>query len=121
MRGVDPADAQGPAIWRRLLVIAFEDVGMGDPDLLIEAVSLTTDPSSRKRLGGNRVAAVRLAGLLANAPKDRSADYLTRAAKFHPRLESIRKALRRAPLTDCLAVVEDPEWPLPERALAAWY
>ena len=112
---------RGPAIWRRLLVVTFEDVGIGDPDLLIEAVSLTTDPSSRKRLGGNGAAAVRLAGLLANAPKDRSTDYLIRAARFHPRLESIRKALRRAPLNDCLGVVEDPEWPLPERALAAWY
>ena len=112
---------RGPAIWRRLLVIAFEDVGIGDPDLLLEAVSLATDASSRKCLGGNRAAAVRLAGLLANAPKDRSTNHLINGAAFHPRLESIRKALRRAPLTDCLAVVEDPDWPLPERAVAAWY
>ena len=112
---------RGVAFWRRLLMIAFEDVGVGSPDLLIEVVSIASDPRSPAGLGGNEASALRLAGLLANAPKDRSADYLICAAKFHPRLQSIRKALRRAPLSDCLTVAEDAEWPIPERAVAAWY
>jgi len=111
---------RGADVWRRLLVIAFEDVGIGAPDLLIEAVSIAADPNSRKRLGGNEASAVHLADLLAAAPKDRSSDYLICAALFHPRLRSIRLALQRAPLTDCLTVVEDAEWGLPERAVAAW-
>src|ERR1700730_11938704 len=101
---------RGADVWRRLLVIDFEDVGIGAPDLLIEAVSIAADPNSRKRLGGNEASAVHLADLLAAAPKDRSSDYLICAALFHPRLRSIRLALRRAPLTDCLTVVEDAEW-----------
>lgn len=111
---------RGTHVWRRLLVIAFEDVGIGAPDLLVEAVSIAADPNSRKQLGGNEAAAVYLADRLAAAPKDRSTDYLLCAAGFHQRLRSIRFALRRAPLEDALEVVQDPEWPLPERATAAW-
>jgi hypothetical protein len=112
---------RGPALWRHLLVIAFEDVGIGASGLQVEAVSVVADPNARKRLGGNEAAALYLAWLLADAPKDRSTDYLICSARFHPRLRGIRNGLKRAPLTDCLEVVEDPEWPMPERALAAWY
>src|SRR5262245_55169903 len=37
--------------WRRLLVIAFEDVGAGDPDAVIETVAIATTPKWRSKHG----------------------------------------------------------------------
>jgi replication-associated recombination protein RarA len=74
---------KGAAIWRRLMVIAFEDIGIGDIDSLTTTVSVGSDSAWRKQQGSDVALAVQLAGTLAMAPKDRSADYLSEA-KDHP-------------------------------------
>ena len=64
---------KGSAIWRRLMVIAFEDIGAGSADLLAATVAAGTDSAWRKETGGDvpvaldprsRVAAVFMAQLL---------------------------------------------------------
>jgi replication-associated recombination protein RarA len=77
---------KGAAIWRHLTVIAFEDVGIGDLTALTTTVAVGSDSAWRKRHGGDWALAVQLAGTLAEAPKDRSADYLCQA-KDHPALD----------------------------------
>src|SRR4051812_17875307 len=72
---------RGSAIWRRLMVIAFEDVGVGSDAALASCVAVASNPNWRKANGGNEHAAIEVAGMLAEAPKDRSADYLICAAK----------------------------------------
>src|SRR3989304_9325576 len=44
---------RGSAIWRRLMIIAFEDVGLAACDVVIATVTACADPAFRKSTGGN--------------------------------------------------------------------
>jgi hypothetical protein len=112
---------KGSAIWRRLMIIAFEDVGAGCPDAVIQTVAACSDPGVRKSAGGNVAVALRLAQLLAAAPKDRSPDYIFCAAKDHPIMGVTRHACDASSLSHRLAEVARPSLALPERAAYAWY
>jgi hypothetical protein len=92
---------KGSAIWRRFIVIAFEDIGVGSPDALLMTVAAGADPSWRKQCGGDAHVAMTLARIMAEMAKDRSSDYLVGAGD-HPSLVGTdalcginRKALRR--------------------------
>jgi len=71
--------------------------------------------------GGDEAAALATARMLAEAPKDRSADMLFTAAQHDPALEIIRARRRSAPVAQWLEFVAEPTLSLPERALAAWH
>ena len=105
--------------WRRLLVIAFEDIGAAEPDALIETVAVATSPNWRSKRGERESLAYAVTRL-AEAPKDRSADYLISAAETHPSLSDVRERCFRAELEDRLRIVGDLSQPLPVRALAVW-
>jgi hypothetical protein len=60
-----------------------------------------------------------LAGLLAEAPKDRSADYLC-DARDHPMLADFWRAMEIASLESRLSHVRDQALGLPQRAVAAY-
>jgi hypothetical protein len=105
--------------WRRLLIIAFEDVGAAKPDALIETVALATTPEWRARRGEQACLAYAVVRL-AEAPKDRSADYLISAAEAHPSLGDDRESCLRADLENRLRIVRDLSQPLPIRSLATW-
>jgi hypothetical protein len=109
---------RGSSVWRRLLVIAFEDVGIGSLDVVTTTVAAAGDSAWRKNHGGDLKLAVYLAGLLAEAPKDRSADYLC-DAKDHPRLANFWRAMEKASLEARLSHVGDQALSLPQRAVAA--
>jgi hypothetical protein len=109
---------KGAAIWRRLMVIAFEDVGIGSIDALTATVAAAGDSAWRKNHGGDLRLAAYLAGLLAEAPKDRSADYLC-DAKDHPMLANFWRAMETTSLELRLSQVRDRALGLPLRAVAA--
>lgn len=113
--------AQGAAIWRRFLVIAVEDVGVGCADTLVKTVAACTDAEWRKEVGGAAAVAAYVARLLADSPKDRSADFLICAAKDHPGLETARERCGSRSVPDRIAMLAEGNPPLPERAVAAWY
>ena len=56
---------KGSAIWRRFMVIAFEDVGAASPDAVAMTVAAGTDSSWRRKNGGDLHIAVQLARVLA--------------------------------------------------------
>lgn len=112
---------QGASVWRRLQVIAFEDVGAGSADALVMTVAASLDAPWRDKTGGNARVAATIARMLADAPKDRCADYLICAAKDHPSLEEARAMSGTSSLPERLAIVADASLPLPVRAVAAWY
>lgn len=112
---------RGTSIWRRLMVIAFEDVGIGCIEAVCDTVTLATDRSARTAAGEETAVVACLARRLAYAPKDRSSDYLMGAAQHHPELEVTRHRAGSASLTDRLAMISEPGLPLTMRALAAWY
>jgi hypothetical protein len=109
---------KGTAIWRRLMVIAFEDVGIGSINALTTTVAAAGDRAWRKNHGDDLRLAVYLAGLLADAPKDRSADYLC-DARDHPMLADFWRAMEKASLESRLSQVRDQALSLPQRAVAA--
>jgi hypothetical protein len=112
---------KGSALWRRLMVIAFEDMGVGSAETLASAVAAIADPNSRKANGGDVQIARDAARMLAQAPKDRSADYLICGAKAHPSLEITRTECAQASDRQRLDAVADLRRPLKERAVFAWY
>jgi hypothetical protein len=67
---------RGNAVWRRLSVIAAEDIGIADPSLLNEVVGLFADKKLRDVLGPPEELVDHVVMRLAAAVKDRSADYL---------------------------------------------
>jgi replication-associated recombination protein RarA len=81
---------KGSAIWRRFMVIAFEDVGAASLDAAAITVTASTDPNWRKEYGGDQHIAVQLARVLAEAPKSRSAEHLITSAQHHPSLAKTR-------------------------------
>ena len=108
---------RGSPIWRRFMVIVFEDVGIGSVDAVVMTVAAGSDATWRKECGGDLRVAACLAGLLADAPKDRTADYLV-GAKDHPALATFALAMANAPLQGRLSAMRDNTLGLPLGAVA---
>jgi hypothetical protein len=111
---------KGSAVWRRFIVIAFEDIGPGCADVVAQTVAASMDSNWRKQSGGDAVVASHLARLLAEAPKSRSAEHLVTSSDQHPSLEHERRAVSTNSIADNLAVVTDKSNSLTHQALAAW-
>jgi hypothetical protein len=107
--------------WRRLVIIAFEDVGIGALGAVGMATSLNSNADARRELGGDETAALATSEMLAKSPKDRSADLLFAAVLHDPALEIVRTECRCLSIARRLEWVADPTLSLPERALAAWH
>jgi hypothetical protein len=110
----------GSAIWRRLLIIAFEDVGAAAPEVVAMIVAGSTDAPWQKRCGGNAKVATNLARILANAPKSRSAEHLITSSDQHPSFERERRLVSASSTADNVDTVADKSKSLAHRALAAW-
>lgn len=67
---------RGKGVFRRLLNVVFEDVGIADPGLVAETAFVALNPSVRETLGSDWAIIEDLTRRLAGAPKDRSTDYL---------------------------------------------
>lgn len=111
---------RGASIWRRFLIIACEDVGIADLDL-VRDVALLGDRAVRRLLGRDDALVVDVAQRLAEAPKDRSSDYLICAAIQHPGHERERAMVAGLSADEQVAIAVDPEQPLIRRAIATWY
>lgn len=110
---------RGPAIWRRMIIIAFEDVGAASPDAVATTVAVSSDARWRKQLGGDAAIAVNVARLLAEAPKSRSAEHLITAATQHSRFEPERCFVNGRSHVDNLSAVGDESLSLVHRGIAA--
>ena len=108
------------AAWRRMIAIAFEDVGPAAVDVVIETVAVAPSSDWRAVYGEEEVLAS-LVCRLAAASKDRSADYLMWVAAEHPDQRETRAICCHASVTECLSMVTDPSRSLPDRAVAAWF
>lgn len=110
---------RGKAIWRRFLTIALEDVGIGSPNLVGEVAGLAYDIDLRSILGSDVELIDDLCRKLAEAPKDRSTDYLYSIARSHPDSRSEWLELANLPLHRRVEVAAGTNQPLPRRAVAA--
>jgi hypothetical protein len=112
---------RGQGIWRRLILIAFEDVGVGSPDALIQTTTACTSADWRSGVGGDELSLRLVVRLLAEAPKDRSPDHLICAAHDHPTLEEDSREVGAMSLVQRIALIAETTSTLPRRAIAAWY
>jgi hypothetical protein len=105
---------RGPDAWRRLLIIAFEDVGIGSIDALIKTTAICTD------VGATESDLRAAARLLAEAPKERSARHLLAASWTHPVFDEARRVIATASHAERLDLVAEEDASLTVRAIAAW-
>lgn len=112
---------RGTGIWRRCLLIAVEDVGIGDLDLVRHATLMTLGRDMRRAFGEDDEVLVDLVRRLAQTPKDRSPDYVICAAIQHPGFEQEREAVAQLSAAQQIAVAVDPDQPIIMRAIAMWH
>ncbi|WP_327649915.1 hypothetical protein [Aurantimonas sp. C2-6-R+9] len=112
---------RGTGIFRRLMVIAYEDIGIAAPDLLVSITRLCTDVRLRRQYGDTPTVARWMVRAMAAAPKERSSDYLICSAVHRPDWECHRETVGALSVRDRIAVATDAEQPLPVRAVAAWF
>ena len=109
---------RGKGIWRRLVNIAFEDVGIADPDLVGEITFLAYDARARACLGPDTELVAGFCRRLAQTPKDRSTDYLVCTAIKSEAGLAEQQALTRTPVSQLVAIAANPDQPLLKRAAA---
>jgi hypothetical protein len=110
---------RGVAVFRRLCIIAVEDIGIADTHLLQEVARIGTDKTLRAVLRSDAELIDDLCSRMALATKDRSADYLYCAATTLKVASADWKALERISLEELIAVASDDGLPLTRRAVAA--
>jgi hypothetical protein len=77
------------AFWRRLTIVAFEDVGIGSVSTVQTAVLVATDQKKRLAIADDRTVVANLVRLLGNVAKNRATEHLLTAANFHPDLSQL--------------------------------
>lgn len=112
---------RGTGIWRRCLLIACEDVGIGDLDLVRHATLMALGRDMRRPFGEDDAVLTDIVRRLAEAPKDRSPDYLICTAIQHPGFEQEREAVAQLSTDEKIAVAVDPNQPVIMRAIAMWH
>ena len=109
------------ALWRRLCVIAFEDIGVADPDIVGRVTAACGSKAWRLSIGGEWCVASHLVRRMCAADKDRAADDLIVAAECHPDLERLRAELPGALFSVLMDIAGNAGWHIDARAIAAWY
>jgi hypothetical protein len=110
---------KGTALWRRLMIIACEDIGAASVDVIKSAAVACSDAAWRRRAGGDIAAAMDLTQLLADSDKSRSAEHLITTSKFHPAFSTRKRAAERLSAAENFHVLSDESSPLLNRAWAA--
>lgn len=111
---------RGNAIWRRLLIVAVEDIGIASINAMTFA-ALACDAKWRGGADKNLAVIASVVNCLCDAPKDRSTDYLGCAARKHSAFEPLRCRVGSSSLEERIAMAANLELPLVLRGVAAWY
>lgn len=110
---------RGSGIWRRLALIAFEDIGIGDLELVQRITMLAADHAYRESFGHERELIEAVVTRMAATPKDRSADYLICTAHDGRDVDAFRDDSRSRPRAERAAIAADAFTSLEKRAVAA--
>lgn len=111
---------QPARFWRRLIVIALEDVGIGDLDLVREVLLLSGRTSWRAQNGGDWLFASSLVSQLCGSVKCRDACDALVITDLSPHLIPQRSAFLDLGDNDLCHILADGTRSLGERVLAAW-
>jgi hypothetical protein len=113
--------ARPDRLWRRLVVIAIEDVGIADLELAREVVAVSGQKAWRREQGGDERIARHVIERLCWSAKERSCDDLIAIADLDPYFRRERCELAFAEADELCRLVADGSQPLGLRGLAAWY
>ena len=105
-------------LWRRLLVTALEDLGIGEIDLLARIVSAMRDRSWRNSVGGDWPVIVTLITQSCAGTRCQSANDLCNIATYTPDLDPFKTGLCDVELPDLLDVIIDETAPAAQRGAA---
>jgi hypothetical protein len=105
-------------LWRRLLVTALEDLGIGEIDLLARIVSSMRNSSWRRRVGGDWPVICTLITQACAGTRCQSANDLWNVARSDPGLNPFKAALCDAELPDLLSLMTDESLPISKRGAA---
>ncbi|MEZ4498298.1 MAG: hypothetical protein R2845_16325, partial [Thermomicrobiales bacterium] len=113
-------ERQPDRFWRRIVVIALEDVGIGDLQLVHEVLAVSGRKQWRAERGGDWSFAANLVARLCEAPKSRDACDALVIADLHPELREQRSAFLDLGTDTLSDIVAAHDRLLGERILAAW-
>jgi len=113
-------EASPRAFWRRLGIIAFEDVGVADIDLVGWIVIAMGDRALRRKLGTDRDIISALVCRMSEADMDRSSDDLVMQVEGADWLEEDRLAIADLPLGARVRIAADETTALERAGLAGW-
>ncbi|TXN41542.1 hypothetical protein FV232_04640 [Methylobacterium sp. WL30] len=109
------------AFWRRLPVIAIEDIGIANPTLVFAIMWIAGKKAKRASLATEMQWADRLTALMAQSVKDRTCCDLVVCAESDPDLAGFRARAFSSDKPGGLSVyVRDPENYLVKRLIALW-
>ncbi len=112
----------GPhAIWRRLGIIAFEDIGVGAIDAVGWVTVVIGKPEVRKRLGGEWRVADFLIRTLCRSVKCRATDDLVHLIERDPALTDLRDELPGLSLRDRIGLATSCTGGIEAQGLAVWF
>ena len=114
-------DVDPQRFWRRIVVCAMEDVGVGDLDAVVDTIFVARSKTWRDQHGGDLHAASFVVTNLCGAVKNRCTDDLGLVALFHPNYRESRAELACATEAALCDVVADTSQPLTRRSLAAMF
>ena len=105
--------------WDRLLVVALEDIGCGDPNVLVQVLAGISSTDLRRQKGDIYVG-LHLTRLLCGTVKSRLVDAVFIQAEKSNRFHAVRQEFASASDQLLARCVRDKEIPLIERAIAVW-
>jgi hypothetical protein len=113
---------EGPhAIWRRLGIIAFEDIGVANIDLVGWVTVVIGDRELRMRLGGEWRVMDFLVRALCRAAKCRAADDLVHLIERDPALADLREELPGLSLRQRISRAANFTRAIEAQGLATWF
>ncbi len=105
-------------IWRHLIVIAFEDVGAANFDVVAQLVSASADRKWRERVGGTWRVAAFLASELATGPHCQAACDLLLRARNAAQFQPYRIAFAGTDPDELAGIICSPGFEIEKRAVA---
>ncbi len=109
------------SFWRRLPIIAWEDVGLTDLGLCNAVIALARSKRLRTKLGGEWRVSAYLVTRLCSAPKDRSADDLLTVIEHDQDLQIERDRLAFTTPKQRQSLLQNNCTPINQRAIALHY
>ncbi len=107
------------ALWRRLGITAFEDIGIANIPLVGQAACCLGAKRFRSALGGDWKVASYLIEQMCKSTKERSSDDLLVQLIHDPALDELKQQIAELPIGERLAGLSSSQ-PIAQAALTAW-